>query len=43
MTDRRTAVDELPGLKLQRSFELAPLRGNAERLCPKFKAKTQKT
>ena len=35
-----STVNELPGLKLPRAFELALLRGNAERLFPKFKAKT---
>jgi hypothetical protein len=33
----------MPGLKLQRAFELALLRGNAERLFPKFKAAAKKT
>ena len=33
-----STVNELPGLKLPRQFELALLRGNAERLFPKFKA-----
>ena len=32
-----STVDQLPGLKLQRQFELALLRGNAEKLFPKFK------
>jgi predicted TIM-barrel fold metal-dependent hydrolase len=35
-----STVNELPGLKLPRAFELALLRGNAEKLFPKFKAKT---
>jgi hypothetical protein len=35
-----STVNELPGLKLPRQFELALLRGNAERLFPKFKLKT---
>jgi len=35
-----STVNELPGLKLPRPFELALLRGNAERLFPKFKLKT---
>ena len=34
-----STVNELPGLKLPRQFELALLRGNAERLFPKFKLK----
>ena len=38
-----STVNELPGLELWRAFELALLRGNAERLFPKFKAKAQKT
>lgn len=32
-----STVDELPGLKLPREFEQMVLRGNAERLFPKFK------
>ena len=38
-----STVNELPGLKLPRQFELALLRGNAERLFPKFKLNTRKT
>ena len=34
-----STVNELPGLKLLRAFELA-LRGNADKLFPTFKAKT---
>jgi len=34
-----STVNELPGLKLPRQFELALLRGNAEKLFPKFKRK----
>jgi len=37
-----STVNELPGLKLPRAFEQALLRGNAERLFPKFKL-TKKT
>jgi len=36
-------ADYSPGLTLQRPFELALLRGNAERLFPKFKAGNRKT
>jgi len=36
-------VNEVPGLKLPRQFELALLRGNAERLFPKFKLNTKET
>lgn len=32
-----STVDELPGLKLPQEFEQMMLRGNAERLFPKFK------
>ena len=32
-----STVDELPGLKLPRAFEQMMLRGNAERLFPRFK------
>jgi hypothetical protein len=35
-----STVNEPPGLKLPRPFELALLRGNAERLFPRFKLKT---
>jgi hypothetical protein len=30
-------MNELPGLKLPRAFEQMMLRGNAERLFPRFK------
>ena len=33
-----STIDELPGLKLPRQFERMVLRGNAERLFPRFKA-----
>jgi hypothetical protein len=39
-SEHDTPQCELPGLKLPRAFELALLRGNAEKLFPKFKAKT---
>jgi predicted TIM-barrel fold metal-dependent hydrolase len=32
-----STVDQLPGLKLSRAFEQMMLRGNAERLFPRFK------
>jgi len=35
-----STVNEPPGLKLPRPFELALLRGNVERLFPRFKLKT---
>ncbi len=35
-----STVNELPGLALPRPFELALLRGNAEKLFPKFKLNT---
>ena len=38
-----STVNELPGLKLPRAFELAMLRGNAERLFPKFKRANGRT
>jgi hypothetical protein len=34
-----STLDPLPALKLSRTFEQMMLRGNAERLFPRFKAK----